>query len=781
MGEVWRGHDEAGNVLAFKLLLPHFTADPGVVSRFMRERAILIRVQSPFVVAIHDLVAERGDLAIVMEYVEGSDLRQELYRRRTLPPAEAVSLIVDILTGLATAHRLGIVHRDLKPENVLLDRRDGMSRPKVSDFGIAGLCASATRLTVPGGMLGTPLYMAPESVDGGVVGPAADVYAAGTMLYEMLCGVAPFAGREMLSILRAHADLAPGRPPGIPDELWTVLAAMLAKDPRERPDIDRLQALLPGLTGMAAGLSLDTPPASSRIHSIPVPGQTRFRPGIAIRVPARPGASGEAAAALLTPLPAPITGAEAVGVAGPVASAGAGPDEPVTTPVRISALARSPAGTAATGGGEDLAGSEEPITTPTSLPPSASLPSSASLPPSGSLPPSTVQPPSTSTPPSAPPIAPAPSVPLSVPLSVPIPGVDTAPTEHTELVPPPAGRTSEPRARSSDASSRRGSVNTAAAAAGSSAGARPDSEQTVIASSLPAAARGPAVAAAAADPTVRAGSGRGTAGPRGMSGPGRMSGPADRRSSATGGGGHRAPAGRSRLGSGGRWVVIAAVAAALVILAAIVAVGGGGGGGGGGGSPRSPEPTSQPSGTSSGATPMAPGTGPGGLPAVPGSAGGQGGTDVPGADPQGGGRPASRGSSTVPGGTGGRPGPAAPPPAPGAASTPAAPEPTTPAAPTHAPSSPTRSPDPDPPSPTTEPSPEPTTARPTVRATGRVTASPTIRSTISATSETSATSSIAPGATSTCDAAASDTSCPTRPGWLGLLPADRDHNMIFMA
>ncbi|MCL9797577.1 serine/threonine-protein kinase, partial [Frankia sp. AgKG'84/4] len=264
MGEVWRGHDEAGNELAFKLLLPHFTSDPGVVARFMRERAILIRVQSPFVVAIHDLVAERGELAIVMEFVEGSDLRHELVRRRTLPPGEAVGLIVDILTGLATAHRLGIVHRDLKPENVLLDRRDGTSRPKVSDFGVAGLMASATRLTIPGGMLGTPLYMAPESVDGGVVGPAADIYAAGTMLYEMLCGVAPFAGREMLSILRAHADLVPGRPPGVPDEVWAVVAAMLAKNPADRPGTDRLRALLPALTGLPAAPAMVGPPASSR-------------------------------------------------------------------------------------------------------------------------------------------------------------------------------------------------------------------------------------------------------------------------------------------------------------------------------------------------------------------------------------------------------------------------------------------------------------------------------------------------------------------------------------
>ncbi len=351
MGEVWRGHDEAGNVLAFKLLLPHFTSDPGVVARFMRERAILIRVQSPYVVAIHDLVAERGDLAIVMEFIEGSDLRRELQRRRTMPPTEAVGLMIDILAGLGAAHRLGIVHRDLKPENVLLDRSEERFRPKISDFGVAGLTASAaTRLTIPGGMLGTPLYMAPESVDGGPIGPAADIYAAGTMLYEMLCGVAPFAGREMLSILRAHADLAPGRPIGIPDELWAVVVAMPAKNPDERPGVDRLQALLPGLVGLPALPPLRTPPSSafsasyaSYASSMASASSAAATVVIAGRPsgPAGPSGAGPAASAgscepvgWFTPSGPPSPGEPAV-LAAPIDSADGEFDDPITTPVPV--------------------------------------------------------------------------------------------------------------------------------------------------------------------------------------------------------------------------------------------------------------------------------------------------------------------------------------------------------------------------------------------------------------------------------------------------------------
>lgn len=179
----------------------------------MRERSVLTRIQSPFVVQVWDLVAEHGRLAIVMDFIEGSDLRQYLRSRGTLSPAEAVALTADILTGLGVAHDLGIVHRDLKPANVLLDGDGPMLHPKVTDFGIASVMDGSTELTTSQGILGTPTYMAPEMVAGGEVGPPADVYAAGIMLYELVSGVTPFAGLMPLAVMRAHVDLLPGRPP----------------------------------------------------------------------------------------------------------------------------------------------------------------------------------------------------------------------------------------------------------------------------------------------------------------------------------------------------------------------------------------------------------------------------------------------------------------------------------------------------------------------------------------------------------------------------------------
>lgn len=293
MGEVWRGHDQHGRALAFKLLLPELATDQKMVARFVRERSVLRRIQSPFVVNVWDLVAEHDRLAIVMDFIEGPDLRQYLRSRGTLSPAEAVALTVDILTGLGVAHALGIVHRDLKPANVLLDASGPAPHPKVTDFGIASVVGS-TKLTTSQDVFGTPTYMAPEMVNGAQTGPPADVYAAGIMLYELVSGVAPFAGPMPLAVMRAHVDLLPGRPPGLDDALWAVLSAMLAKDPADRPGVADLCALQPGLAGRPALPPLRSPPPPVATESWPGPADTAD-PGTA--TPPQPAALAAAAAA----------------------------------------------------------------------------------------------------------------------------------------------------------------------------------------------------------------------------------------------------------------------------------------------------------------------------------------------------------------------------------------------------------------------------------------------------------------------------------------------------
>jgi hypothetical protein len=235
MGQVFAGITRpTGEPVAIKILRPELVSDPEVVARFVQERTILMSIADPHVVRVIDLVVEGDTLAIVMELVQGADLRRQLRDRRTVPPAEALRLIGQLLRGVAAVHAAGIIHRDIKPENVLVDTSAGWPRLKLTDFGVARLSYGAS-LTKLSGVIGTPEYMAPELAEHSRATPAADVYSVGIVLYEMLCGRTPFAGGHPLAVLRRHADQIPPVIPGVAPELWDRIAWMLAKDPGSRP------------------------------------------------------------------------------------------------------------------------------------------------------------------------------------------------------------------------------------------------------------------------------------------------------------------------------------------------------------------------------------------------------------------------------------------------------------------------------------------------------------------------------------------------------------------
>ena len=258
MGEVYAGTArESGTPVAVKVLKPELVSDPEVVARFLRERSVLTSITHPNVVHVIDLVAEGGTLAIVMELIRGQDLRHMLRQRHTLPPAEAVRLIRQVLDGVAAVHAAGIIHRDVKPENLLVDTFRELPWLKLTDFGVARLSygASLTNLT---SVIGTPEYMAPELAEHESATPAADLYSAGIVLYEMLCGRTPFAGGHPLAVLRRHADQPPPPIPGIPSALQDYLGLLLAKDPRSRPK---------AATEAAAALA----PLESSLASLPAP------------------------------------------------------------------------------------------------------------------------------------------------------------------------------------------------------------------------------------------------------------------------------------------------------------------------------------------------------------------------------------------------------------------------------------------------------------------------------------------------------------------------------
>lgn len=251
-GTVWAGEGPEGPV-AIKLLREDLASDEVLVARFVQERTALVSLDHPGIVGIHDLVVDGSDLALVMDLVNGPDLRTRLERERVLTPAVAAAICADVAEGLSAAHAEGVIHRDVKPENVMLDNAHGQVRAKLTDFGIARL-VDAPRRTRATRIIGTPDYLAPEIIEGLQPTAAVDVYALGTVLYELLTGWTPFGGGHPGAVLRRHVtEPVPGIP-GLPAPVAEVLAACLSKAPAARLTArevgERLRAAAPALAGL---------------------------------------------------------------------------------------------------------------------------------------------------------------------------------------------------------------------------------------------------------------------------------------------------------------------------------------------------------------------------------------------------------------------------------------------------------------------------------------------------------------------------------------------------
>ncbi|AMS04719.1 serine/threonine protein kinase [Acidipropionibacterium acidipropionici] len=269
MGQVWRATDRAGRPYAVKMLLPVLANDPDVVRRFVTERSITLQINDPHVVRVRDMVVEGQTLAIVMDLVNGTDMKTRLAANGPLAPAEVAYLGAQIAGGLAAVHAKGIVHRDVKPANVLLTPGPPESA-RLTDFGVSFL-QDASHLSHITAVVGTPNYVAPEIVLGKRPVPASDLYSLGIMLYELVCGITPFATGSTMTVLRGHCELTPGRPDGFPEQLWQIVAWLLSKDPAQRPESAHqialsLEQMVPGLVGVGPLPRLSTPP-----RAIPLP------------------------------------------------------------------------------------------------------------------------------------------------------------------------------------------------------------------------------------------------------------------------------------------------------------------------------------------------------------------------------------------------------------------------------------------------------------------------------------------------------------------------------
>jgi len=242
--EVFRArHTALDRVVAIKFMLPGLAEDPRAVRRFMREGELATRVEHPNVVDILE-VAKDGDGVpfIVQDYLRGEDLDAHVAAKGgRLTPREALDILTPIADALGCAHQLGIVHRDVKPANIFLALEKSVCIPKLVDFGIARV-ETPSKTTTQGHGGGTPAYMSPEQIEApATVGPPADVWALGVVLYEVLTGELPFDGQTLADMFvrisrGAYVPVA-SYAPSVSPELEELISRCLSKTPSDRvPD-----------------------------------------------------------------------------------------------------------------------------------------------------------------------------------------------------------------------------------------------------------------------------------------------------------------------------------------------------------------------------------------------------------------------------------------------------------------------------------------------------------------------------------------------------------------
>jgi len=283
MSEVHRGEDVLlGRAVAIKLLLD--SGDPRSVARFQQEAQILARLQHPNVITVFDSGVDGGDRFIVMELVEGPTLRELLDAEGRLTPERAGEIASRLASALGFAHGKAVIHRDVKPSNVLLPPDGGV---KLADMGIARLL-SPEALTATLSVRGTAAYISPEQVRGDRVDARADLYSLGCVLFEMLTGRTPFEG-DLAALSYAHTHTPAPRVrsinPAVPAVMDELVAAMLEKDPDQRPpNGEEVQRSL------AAAMSQDAVEPTAVMESVEPPPSPMPRPPAGWRRRPRPKA-----------------------------------------------------------------------------------------------------------------------------------------------------------------------------------------------------------------------------------------------------------------------------------------------------------------------------------------------------------------------------------------------------------------------------------------------------------------------------------------------------------
>ncbi len=263
MAWVYRGLDtQLNRPVALKVLDTTLAGDPEAVERFRREAVTAANLQHPNIVPVYDVREDEGLLYTAMRYVPGETLRDRLTREDALPLAEVVRIVRAVAAALTYAHQHGVIHRDVKPGNILLEP-DG--KVLLTDFGIART-ATQSHLTQAGQVLGTVQYMAPELLQGTEATPAADTYALGIVVYEMLTGHLPFDDADLAAVMyrQVHGSLPPIKTghPAVDAALGPIVAHALAKSPALRyPTPDALAGDLAQAVRGLPSIAVSPPPA----------------------------------------------------------------------------------------------------------------------------------------------------------------------------------------------------------------------------------------------------------------------------------------------------------------------------------------------------------------------------------------------------------------------------------------------------------------------------------------------------------------------------------------
>lgn len=236
MATVYRARDtRLDRPVALKIMYPHLAESQDFVTRFRREARAAAKLTHPGVVSVYDQGVTDGSSYLVMELVQGPNLRSYLRSQGCLTIGNALTITKEIFDALAAAHCCGLVHRDVKPENVLIPKQGHV---KVADFGLARAASEATAATT-GSILGTVAYLAPETVLGENADMRVDVYATGVMLYELIAGTPPFTGDVPIQIAYAHANNDIPRirqaEPWVPEAVDELIARLTERDPAKRP------------------------------------------------------------------------------------------------------------------------------------------------------------------------------------------------------------------------------------------------------------------------------------------------------------------------------------------------------------------------------------------------------------------------------------------------------------------------------------------------------------------------------------------------------------------